>query len=226
MPAGFNLTGLHNAYHEAIHRGDFTFAFEISMPPGRFIFFMFFAQDDEKSKDLLYLYLKNTNRLEEIKLYGSHRNGCFNIYFNSRLEEAIKAELGIVGGGNHPFSLYNFFEDLNGNIPQHLPAQAQIATLRQYYPQIRTRIPRVVNDEDKIYWMGFMRPQSGVPREQTLRKLYIHTECNHQQIERLLETIAPYGLTLKWTDNPDRAKNVDFVSMINELNQYRDRNVS
>ena len=63
MPAGFNLTGLHNAYHEAIHRGDFTFAFEISMPPGRFIFFMFFAQDDEKSKDLLYLYLKNTNKI-------------------------------------------------------------------------------------------------------------------------------------------------------------------
>ena len=71
-----------------------------------------------------------------------------------------------------------------------------------------------------------MRPQSGVPREQTLRKLYIHTECNHQQIERLLEAIAPYGLTLKWTDNPYRAKNVDFVSMINELNQYRNRNVS
>ena len=226
MPADFNLTGLHNAYHEAIHRGDFTFAFEISMPPGRFIFFIFFAKDDEKSKDLLYLYLKNTNRLEEIKLYGSHRNGDFEIYFNNRLEEAIKAELGIVGGGNRPFSLYNFFEELNGNIPQHLPAQAQIATLRQYYPQIRTRIPRVVNDEDKIYWMGFMRPQSGAPRTQTLRKLYIHTECNHHQIERLLEAIAPYGLTLKWTDNPDRAKNVDFVSMINELIQYRGRKVS
>lgn len=227
MPANFNLTGLHNAYHEAIRRDDFTFAFEISMPPGRFIFFMFFAENDKKSKDLLYLYLQNTNRLEEIKLYGSHRNGDFEIYFSNRLEEAIKAELGIVGGGNQPFNLYDFFEELNGNIPQHLPAQAQIATLRQYYPQIRARIPRVVNDEDKIYWMGFMRPQSGVPREQTLRKLYIHTECNHQQIDRLLATMAPYGLTLKWTDDPNRAKNVDFVSMINELNQYKDnRNAS
>lgn len=223
MPADFNLTGLYNAYHEAIRRGDFTFAFEVRMPPGRFIFFMFFAENDKKSKDLLYLYLQNTNLLEQIKLYGSHRNGCFEIYFNRRLEEAIKAELGIVGGGNKPFNLYNFFKELNRNIPQHLPAQTQIATLRQYYPQIRAKIPRVVNDEDKIYWMGFMRPKNGAPREQTLRKLYIHTECNHQQIDRLLEAIAPHGLTLKWTDNPERARNTDFVSMLNELNRYNNR---
>ena len=45
MPAGFNLTGLHNAYNEDIHSVDITFAFEIYMPPGRFILFMFFSQD-------------------------------------------------------------------------------------------------------------------------------------------------------------------------------------
>ena len=226
MPADFNLNGLHNAYNEAISRGDFTFAFEISMPPGRFIFFMFFAENDKKSKNLLYLYLQNTNKLEQIKLYGNHQNGNFEIYFSDKLKEAIRAELEIVNGRNGPFNLYNFFEELNRNIPQHLPAQAQIAILRQYYPNIQTGIPRIVNDEDKIYWMGFMRPQGGVPREQTLRKLYIHTECNHQQIDCLLKAIEPYGLTLRWTDNPDRAKNVDFVSMINELNQYRARNVN
>lgn len=37
MAKGFNLTGLHNVYHEAIRRSDFTFAFEINLPPGRFI---------------------------------------------------------------------------------------------------------------------------------------------------------------------------------------------
>lgn len=224
MPADFNLNRLYNAYHEAICRGDFTFAFEIFMPPGRFIFFMFFAENDKKSKDLLYLYLQNTNKLEQIKLYGNHWNGNFEIYFNDKLKEAIRDELGIVNGRNRPFNLYNFFEELNRNIPQNLPAQAQIAILRQYYPNIRTRIPSIVNDEDRIYWMGFMRPRGGVPREQTLRKLYIHTECNHQQINDLLKAIASYGLTLRWTANPDRARNVDFAAMINELNQYNARN--
>ncbi|HGO5848460.1 DUF6037 family protein [Mannheimia haemolytica] len=224
MSVKFNLTGLHNAYSEAIQRRDFTFAFEVSMPPGRFIFFMFFAENDKQSKDLLYLYLQNTNRLEQIKLYGSHRNGNFEIYLNSRLEEAIRAELGIVGGGNRPFSLYNFFEQLNRNIPQHLPAHAKIDTLRQYYPQIRERIPRVVNDAEKIYWMGFMRPKNGTPREQTLRKLYIHTHCNHQQIDQLLQAMAPYGVTLRWTDSEERAKRADFASMINELNRYKSTN--
>lgn len=80
------------------------------MPPGRFIFFMFFAENDKKSKDLLYLYLQNTNRLEEIKLYGSHWNGDFEIYFSNRLEEAIKAELGIVGGGNQPLTSITFLK--------------------------------------------------------------------------------------------------------------------
>ncbi|GAB1661543.1 hypothetical protein Mh1956_22020 [Mannheimia haemolytica] len=49
MSVKFNLTGLHNAYSEAIQRRDFTFAFEVSMPPGRFIFFMFFAENDKQS---------------------------------------------------------------------------------------------------------------------------------------------------------------------------------
>ncbi|MBN6081320.1 hypothetical protein HYE55_04415 [Aggregatibacter actinomycetemcomitans] len=133
---------------------------------------LFFAENDITSKDLLYLSLQNTNHLEQIKLYGSYRNGDFEISFNPRLETAIRAELGIEGGGGWPFNLDNFFEELNRNIPQHLPAQAQIATLRRYYPNIRTRIPKVVNDEDKIYRMGFMRPKNGAPREQTLRKLY------------------------------------------------------
>lgn len=226
MAKGFNLTGLHNVYHEAIRRSDFTFAFEINLSPGRFIFFMFFAENDKKSKDLLYLYLQNTNRLEQIKLYGNHSNGSFELYFNSRLEEAIRAELNIQGGGNQAFNLHNFFDKLNKNIPQNLPAQVQIATLRQYYQHIRTRIPKVVNDEDKIYWIGFMRPQNGTPREQTLRKLYIHTMCDSQQIDCLLEAIAPYGLTLRWTDNQERAKNTDFVSMMNELNRYRNRNIN
>lgn len=223
MPANFNLSGLHNAYNQAVKRGDFTFAFEVSIPPGRFIFFMFFSENDKESKDLLYLYLQNTNRLEEIKLYGSHRNGVFGIYFNDRLEKAIKAELGIEGGGHRPFNLYHFFEELNREIPQELPAQTHLATLRQYYPQIKTRIPSIVNEEAKIYWMGFMRPPKGTPREQTLRKLYIYTSCEHHQITRLLEAIAPYGLTLKWTDKQEKARNVDFVYMINELNQYKNK---
>ncbi|BAS48458.1 hypothetical protein SA3033_07280 [Aggregatibacter actinomycetemcomitans serotype d str. SA3033] len=48
MPADFNVTGLHNAYCEAICHGDFTFAFEVSMPPGRLIFFMFFCRKQHK----------------------------------------------------------------------------------------------------------------------------------------------------------------------------------
>ncbi|QEH47976.1 hypothetical protein FXN59_10780 [Aggregatibacter actinomycetemcomitans] len=82
----------------------------------------------------------------------------------------------------------------------------------------------MVNDEDKIHWMGFMHPNNGVRREQTLRKPYIHMVCDHQQIDHLLEAIKPYGLTLKWKDEPERTKNTDFASMFNELNQYKNRN--
>ncbi|MDA3977578.1 hypothetical protein [Gallibacterium sp. AGMB14963] len=222
MSFDFNLNGLSTAYNEAIKRKDFTFAFEIKYQKGHFIFFMFFSDKDKKSKDKLFLYLKNTNCMKQLKLYGSHSNGVFGIYFNEDLKQAIKDELGIVGGKS-AFNLSDFFDKLNQKIPEHLSVQQKINVLRKYYPNLnlRNNLPNIVNEMEKIYWIGFMQLKSAKPRESTLRKLYIYTQCDAKQIDELLDILRAHNITLKWTSDQNKAKEADFTTMIEDLNNYK-----
>ncbi|MBR0574472.1 MULTISPECIES: hypothetical protein [Pasteurellaceae] len=214
------MTGLSAIYNEAIQRGDFTLAFELRNGRGRFIFFMFFDENDKDSKDYLYLYLQNTNQIHNLKLYGSHRNGDFFIYFNEKLQRVIRDELQLNGNGVNPFNLEHFFQEINAAIPQRLERNQNVTILRRHYNNIQNRIPTEIIDEaDKIYWLGFMRTH-GTPRPQTLRKLYLYTDSTPEEIDRILTAIEPYNITLRWTNDPDKAKNTDFVTMMNNLNQY------
>ena len=74
----FNLTGIKNIYLEALEQDDGTLIFDIIIDKGKFLFMMFFAEDDE-SKDSLFIFMRNTNQLVRCKLYGNHRKGDFFI---------------------------------------------------------------------------------------------------------------------------------------------------
>lgn len=124
----FNFTGLRNIYRNAIENEEPTLVFEIRDGIGRFVFMMFFSEDDA-SYDRLYILLRRTAALLELKMYGSHRAGDFNVYFSQDDERAIRNELNLQGGVN-PFYLDEFLVGLNGQIPDELALRRSVETLR------------------------------------------------------------------------------------------------
>ncbi len=59
MSFDFNLNGLSTAYNEAIQREDFTFAFEIKIQKGHFIFLCFFLIKI-KNLEINYFFISKT----------------------------------------------------------------------------------------------------------------------------------------------------------------------
>ncbi|WP_347553206.1 hypothetical protein ABFG93_21860 (plasmid) [Pseudalkalibacillus hwajinpoensis] len=88
----FNLTNLFNLYKQAEEETS-TIIFETQINRGRFLFMSFFAEDDEIAKDRIFLYLRNTKRMVNVKLYGNHLGGNFYIYLNQSLKDRIVEEL-------------------------------------------------------------------------------------------------------------------------------------
>lgn len=60
MAIKFNLTGISDIYNESIGRSEPTIAFEITQGKGRFVFMMFFSEEDKESRDRLFVQLRNT----------------------------------------------------------------------------------------------------------------------------------------------------------------------
>ena len=66
-----NLTGLNAIYNQALKDDEKTIVFELNQGQGYFVFMMFFDEDDS-SKDKLYVYLKRTNHMLHFKMYANH----------------------------------------------------------------------------------------------------------------------------------------------------------
>ena len=119
----FNFDGLNNIYVDALQTDRKTIVFEVPNGIGRFVFMMFFSNEDE-SKDQLFLYLARTNQLLSLKMYGRHsryepKKNEFSDLIAQQHENQIrkKKELGIEGGGQNEFDLTRFLGALNGNSP-------------------------------------------------------------------------------------------------------------
>ena len=197
----FNLTGLTEIYAEAIKRNDPTLAFEIDLGCGRFIFLMFFSQEDVEAKDRLFLQLGNTQVLLELKVYGSHAKGDFKIFFKITDENAIRKELGIFGG-KRPFIFENFLHELNKQIPKSLPRQAKLDKLREVWPEVKHHLSKVVDEADKVYLIGTKSlPEGRFPRYKTLRKLYIYMDDSAEAVDAFIAALQNARMTLAWTAN-------------------------
>lgn len=73
MAIEFNFNRLQNLYIATLHSFDKAMAFDIEIGRGRFLFMMYLSDEDKESKDMLFVYMRNTRILRKIKMYGNHK---------------------------------------------------------------------------------------------------------------------------------------------------------
>ena len=157
----YNFTGMREIYSNAIRAKEPTIAFELRNGRGRFLFMMFFSEDDEESRDALFVFLLRTQVLLRLKMYGSHRKGDYNVYFTDTDILKIRQELELEQNTTL-FEFRRFLGGLNSQIPANIPFAEQIGTLRENRAifQNDSRLRRVIDEESKIYFTGVIQLQT------------------------------------------------------------------
>ena len=214
----FNFTGLRAAFAESLKSGGHVLAFELRDGMGRFVFMMFFSDDDDPGDRSLFIYLARTNTLIDLKLYGNHQKGDFKVYLKEQHELAIREELGI-RSGNIPFQLDTLLSRLNSNMPETLSLSASVGAIHEHrdsivnFSKIRDRID---DDANKIYLIGPMKLTGRKPRDKTVRKLYFYVDAAPEAIERLIIALKAANCTLMWSSTPPDRR-IDIQSIIQNI---------
>ncbi|NFL88078.1 hypothetical protein FDB24_16390 [Clostridium botulinum] len=214
----FNLTGLKNIYLEALSQDDGTLIFEVIIGRGRFLFMMFFSEDDGDSRDLLFIFMRNTHQLVKYKLYGSHKKGDFYIYVDDLLRVKLTNELLLANTGNL-FSFKNFLVQLNNNIPTILLLATKIQKFRENWNELKTHgLTDMLDESEKTVLIGEKRlPKGQKPQEKTLRKLYLYTEGDSADIEKLITSLKKANMTVRWTRPNNQINPADIRQIMNKL---------
>lgn len=213
----FNFSGLNNIYNQAIYDNERTLAFQINNGNGKFVFMMFFDEDDDASKDTLFIFLRNMNFLVKLKMYGSHRNGIFDVYINEFIQNMLIDELQLENNHGN-FSFEDFLEQLNSLIPNIFPRAERVQTIRTVWNNLDVDFRNNVIDEaDKTILKGIVRlPDSRKPQEKTLRKLYIYIDADPLDISDLMDRLKERNITLSWTNNSDLE--ISFADALMQVN--------
>lgn len=208
MSDKFDLNGLKEIYNESIKRQEKTLVFEVSNGKGRFLFMMFFDDADKSTKDLLYIFLKNTKKMIQLKMYGNHPKGIFNIYIDEYKRKMIIDELMIgMEFSKSTFNFNTFFANLNNCIPKTLSLQNIIDKFRESKDIIISNIPSDIIDEiHKNILIGPKGlPKYKKPQEKTLRKLYLFAEEDDSRIiSQFIERLKSLNITVAWTDEKSK----------------------
>ncbi|MFT5659916.1 MAG: hypothetical protein ACI9TV_000549 [Sulfurimonas sp.] len=213
----FNFSGLSNIYNQSIEDNERTLAFQVNNGNGRFVFMMFFDEDDNTSKDTLFIFLRNINFLVKLKMYGSHKNGIFDVYFNEFVQNKFIEELQLEHN-NGNFAFEDFLEIINSQIPNMFQRAERIQTIRDIWNVLDTDFKRdIIEEEDKTILKGIVRlPDDKNPREKTLRKLYIYIDAESSDISDLINMLKDRNITLSWTNNPDLE--ISFADALMQVN--------
>lgn len=207
----FNLSQIKDIYFEALHSPDKSLAFDISIGKGNFLFMMFLALSDTNAKDLLFIYMRNTNVLKSTKLYGLHKKGQFYMYINDDLKESLIAELQLDGNGK-AFDFTNFLHEINDAIPLSINNDEKIKTFRENKNIIREL--NVVDESEKTVFIGSKKLSKGIPREKTLRKLYMYVEADYKTIKDYIDILKMQNKTIAWTTVEHRDKAADIYRLL------------
>ncbi|KGV79411.1 hypothetical protein X887_4898 [Burkholderia pseudomallei MSHR4375] len=163
------------------------------------MFMMFFDPDDKATNDRLLVFLQNTRHMLELKLYGAHERGQFDIYLKQQDVTAIKRELELEGGVGLPFDEIRFVKALNAMLPTSLPLAAKVEVLRANMPAIRNRLNAILDDHNKTELIGERQlPQQQRPREKTLRKLYLYSTDAPAAVAAYIENLKKRNCTVAW----------------------------
>lgn len=187
---------MNNIYLEALSSYDKTLIFESHVGKGRFLFMMFLSDEDNEAKDRLFIYMRNTKYMRNIKMYGNHIKGKFEVYITDQIKNELIEELQLTSNGAS-FDFISFLEQLNNSIPQSIDHREKISKLRQNKDIIRPL--DVIDEADRTILIGEVRlPKNKEPQDKTLRKLYIYTDGAVQDITKLIELLKQYNMTVAW----------------------------
>lgn len=215
MADKFSLNGISNIFNESIARNEPTLAFELRNGKGLFLFMMFFDYEDDSTKDVIYIFMKNIQRMLTLKLYGNHFKGQFDIYIDEWMKELFMRELLLEDSqSSKKFSFENFFNALNLSIPSKIKLSDKVNVLRKSWSEVSSHIPSdVIEEGEKTILIGDVQlPQNKKPREKTLRKLYLYADGNADEIELLISRLKSMNRTVAWTSNKNRSrKNVQTI---------------
>ncbi len=205
MAVEFNFQGLHPALLEAVERHEPSIAFTLIEGRGKFTFLLFLQTDSKGkikwSKLELFIVLGTTQRMLRFQLYGGHRHqGDFKIWIKPDDEAAIRAELGLSNVADGPtFVLQNFLAKLNAMIPASIPLVAKIEAIKRERALIETHCKDYVEDATKIHLLGVKAlPAGHMPREETLRKLYM-LNARKEDIAEFIGNLKAIRWTVCWT---------------------------
>ncbi|WP_228457193.1 hypothetical protein [Serratia symbiotica] len=139
------------------------------MTGGAFILIRFIQQsppeDKASSGEELYIHLRNVNSLMRMKLYGSRKNGVFNVYIRPDQAQLMIDELQLCSGGGH-FTFESLLDELNDAIQQNIDFNDKINTIRDVWPVVGEQLSNVLDDADKTILIGIKKlPQGYHPRE-------------------------------------------------------------
>jgi hypothetical protein len=204
----FELNGLNEVYNEALRRNETTLVFEILNGRGRFLFMMFFDEEDKSTKDQLFIFLKSTKKMLQFKMYGNHSKGTFSIFIDELKRKLFIDELQLNGHNNsNPFVFDTFFNNINSSIPKSLPLAEKMTAFKHAWEDVKSKIPSDLIDElDKKFLIGPRSlPANKKPQEKTLRKLYLFAEGGtSDEISQFIERLKKLNMTVAWTDDESK----------------------
>lgn len=215
MAIEFNFNRLQNLYIATLHSFDKAMAFDIEIGRGRFLFMMYLSDEDKESKDMLFVYMRNTRILRKIKMYGNHKKGDFKVFINEEVKNRFIQELQLIpnGGG---FDFICFLNQLNENIPLEITQDIKVRTLRNNRDIIRTL--NVIDEAEKTVLIGDRHLSVGTPQDKTLRKLYLYTNASAEDVTHLIKLLKKLNRTVAWTTEDNNYRVADIREMINSLN--------
>ncbi|MCY6354412.1 hypothetical protein [Clostridium sp. ZS2-4] len=214
MVVEFDFSKLKNVYIATLESLDKALAFDLKVGRGRFLFMMFLSEEDKESKDILFLYMRNTRIMRRIKLYGNHIMGTFKAYINEDVQNCLIQELQLEHTGRS-FNFMNFLCQINEAIPQEINIDDKIKTLRDNCSIIRTL--NVIDESDKTVLIGERKLSVGTPQDKTLRKLYMYTNSIIEDITELIRLLKKMNMTVAWTTEENRYREPDIRRMIENL---------
>ncbi|PEO07244.1 hypothetical protein CN562_28245 [Bacillus wiedmannii] len=213
MTTKFNFTNLQGVYLEGLDSDDKMTAFEININKGRFVFIMFLSEEDSARRDELYIHLRRINKIIKLKTYGNHLKGNFEVWIKEKEKEDIISELGLQKNGT-TFDFKLFLEQLNDKIPNTIPKEEKITTIRANKGVISEL---GIDENDKIILIGTKHLSIGTPQDKTLRKLYLYTDSEVEIIEDFIERLKETNSTVAWTTEDKRKDAPDIRNLINGL---------
>lgn len=145
-------------------------------------------------------------------MYGNHSKGKFLIYFSDNVQYDFINEMQLNVNNNQGFTFENFLKYINNNLPQSISRQTRKDNLFN-----NSSIVNYISDDEKTVLIGPRTLTKGKPQDKTLRKLYLYTKADANDIDRLIDFLVKVNTTVAWTTVNNTTRAVDIYDYIKKF---------